>query len=529
MKWFDDIGLQLPIANPTWIFFLVLTIILIAPIFLSKFRIPHIIGMILAGMVIGEHGFNILERDSSFELFSKVGVYYIMFLAGLEMNLEDFKQNRFKGLTFAFYTFFIPALLGLWTSRVLLDYNLATSLLLASLYGSHTLIAYPVISRYGLSRLRSISITVGGTAIAVILSLLMLAIIVGHYRGEVTQMFWIMMFLKIAIVFFLIIFFFPRIGRWFFRKYEDNITQFIFVLAMVFLSGGMFEIAGLEGILGAFLAGLVLNRLIPTLSPLMNRLEFVGNAIFIPYFLIGVGMMIDVHAIFIGGETLRVALVMTVVATVSKWLSAWLTQKTFRMHADERSIIFGLSNAHAAAALAAVLIGNKVEISPGVPLLNDAILNGAIVMILFSCLISSIVTEHAAHKVIVRESLEGQENEIKEEENILIPIAGSDTMDNLIKTALLVKAPKRKEGMIALRVMNDNTSFEIQRAQSKRDLEQAVQIAAATDVMMHTVTRFDLNVASGIIHTLKEYNASEIIIGLHHKTTMVDSFWGTIA
>ncbi|KAA6352608.1 Na(+)/H(+)-K(+) antiporter GerN [termite gut metagenome] len=529
MKWFDDIGLQLPIANPTWIFFLVLTIILIAPIFLSKFRIPHIIGMILAGMVIGEHGFNILERDSSFELFSKVGVYYIMFLAGLEMNLEDFKQNRFKALTFAFYTFFIPALLGLWTSRILLDYNLATSLLLASLYGSHTLIAYPVISRYGLSRLRSISITVGGTAIAVILSLLMLAIIVGHYRGEVTQMFWIMMFLKIAIVFFLIVFFFPRIGRWFFRKYEDNITQFIFVLAMVFLSGGMFELAGLEGILGAFLAGLVLNRLIPTLSPLMNRLEFVGNAIFIPYFLIGVGMLIDVHAIFIGGETLRVALVMTVVATISKWLSAWLTQKTFRMNADERSIIFGLSNAHAAAALAAVLIGNKVEISPGVPLLNDAILNGAIVMILFSCLISSIVTERAAHKVIVRENLEGQENGIKEEENILIPIADSDTMDNLVKTALLVKAPKRKEGMIALRVMNDNTSSETQRAQSKRDLGQAVQIAAATDVMMHTVTRFDLNVASGIIHTLKEYNASEIIIGLHHKTTMVDSFWGTIA
>jgi hypothetical protein len=218
---------------------------------------------------------------------------------------------------------------------------------------------------------------------------------------------------------------------------------------------------------------------------------------------------------------------MILVATGSKWLSARLAQKTFRMYADERSIMFGLSTAHAAAALAVVLIGNKVELSPGVPLLGDAVLNGAIVMILFSCLISSIVTERAARKIIVRENIEGQQEETKEEEeNILIPIANPDTLENLIETALLLKAPKQKNGIIALSVMNDNTSSEIQRAQSKRNLERTVKIAAAADVMTQTVARFDLNVASGIIHTLKECNASEIIIGLHRKVTLTDSFFG---
>ncbi|MDR2860103.1 MAG: cation:proton antiporter [Mediterranea sp.] len=528
MEWFNDIGLYFPVTNPTWIFFLVLVIILFAPVLLSKVHIPHIIGMILAGMIIGEHGFHILEHDSSFELFGKVGVYYIMFLAGLEMNLEDFRKNRLKALTFGFYTFFIPALLGIWTSRTFLDYNFATSLLLASMYGSHTLISYPIVSRYGLSRLRSVSITIGGTAIAVMLSLLMLAVIVGLYKDKTAEMFWIIMSVKVTVVFFLIIFFFPRIGRWFFRRYEDNITQFVFVLAMVFLSGGMFELAGLEGILGAFLAGLTLNRLIPSLSPLMNRIEFVGNALFIPYFLIGVGMIINVHALFAGGESLKVAVVMIIVATGSKWLSAWLMKKTFRMHTDECSVMFGLSNAHAAAALAAVLIGNKVEISPGVPLLNDAVLNGSIVMILFSCIISSIVTERAARKIIIRENINEQKEEAQEEENILISVANPDTIEDLIGTALLLKGPKRNESMVALQVMNDNTSSQIHLAQSKRNLERTAKIAAAADVRMHTVARFDLNVASGIIHTLKEYNISEIIIGLHRKTTLADSFFGTM-
>lgn len=527
MHWFD-FDLQLPITDPTWIFFLVMVIILFAPMVLGRLRIPHIIGMILAGVVVGEYGFNILERDSSFELFGKVGLYYIMFLAGLEMDMEDFKKNRIKALVFGLITFIVPMALGIWSSMDILEYGLTTSILLASMYASHTLIAYPIVSRYGLSRLRSVNITIGGTAVTVTLALLILAVIGGMYKGTLDGMFWVWLVLKVAFLSLLIILLFPRIGRWFFRRYEDNVMQFVFVLAMVFLGGGLMEFVGMEGILGAFLAGLVLNRLIPKLSPLMNRLEFVGNALFIPYFLIGVGMIIDVRTLFTGGEALKVAVVMTVVATFSKWLAAWITQKMFKMRTTERSMMFGLSNAQAAATLAAVLIGNKIEVSPGVPLLNDDVLNGTVVMILFTCIISSVMTERAARKIAINESLEGMDEKPREEENILIPVANPDTIENLVSMALIMKDPKRKDGLTALSVINDNNDSEALQEQGRRYLERTAMVAAAADVTVNTVSRFDLNIASGIIHTLKEYNASEVVIGLHRKATLVDSFLGTM-
>ncbi|NDV57406.1 cation:proton antiporter [Bacteroides sp. 519] len=527
MNWLD-FNLHLPITDPTWIFLLVLLIILFAPILLSKLRIPHIIGMIIAGVFVGEHGFNILVRDSSFELFGKVGLYFIMFLAGLEMDLEDFKKNRSKALVFGIFTFVVPMIFGVWSSMSVLGYNATTSVLLASMYASHTLIAYPIVSRYGLSRLRSVSITVGGTAITVALALLVLAIISGMYKGEITSLFWILLTVKVVVVSFLIIYSFPRIGRWFFRKYEDSIMQFIFVLVLVFLGGGLLELAGMEGILGAFLVGLVLNRLIPNLSPLMNRLEFTGNALFIPYFLIGVGMIIDIRSLFTGGEALKVAVVMTIVATFSKWLAAWMTQKSFRMGKNERTMMFGLSNAQAAATLAAVLVGNKIEVSPGVPLLNDDVLNGTVVMILFTCIISSVATERAARNMTIEDNIEGADDKPKEEENILIPIANPDTIANLMNMALLMKEPKRKYGLTALSIINDNNASETRLAQGKRYLERAAMVAAAADVNVHTLTRYDLNVASGIIHTMKECAASEVIIGLHHKITIVDSFLGRL-
>ncbi|MEG1563056.1 MAG: cation:proton antiporter [Bacteroides sp.] len=527
MQW-PDFSVQFPITDPTWVFFLVLIIILFAPIVLGRLRIPHIIGMILAGVAIGEYGFNVLERDSSFELFGKVGLYYIMFLAGLEMDMEDFKQNRGKALVFGLFTFLVPMILGVWSGIAVLGYSTTTAILLASMYASHTLISYPIVSRYGLSRLRSVSITIGGTAITVTLALLILAVIAGAYKGELNTFFWILLVVKVMAVCFLIIFFFPRISRWFFRTYEDNIMQFIFVLAMMFLGGGMLELSGLEGILGAFMVGLVLNRLIPHLSPLMNRLEFVGNALFIPYFLIGVGMIIDVRTLFSGGEALKVAVVMTVVATLSKWIAAWMTQKTFGMHRNERSMMFGLSNAQAAATLAAVLIGNKIEVSPGVPLLNEDVLNGTVVMILFTCIISSIITERAARKIAVQEDFEGAGEQLREEESILIPVSNPETIENLMGMALVMKEPKRKEGLTALCVLNDNSASEARQARGKRQLERAAMIAASADVELDTITRFDLNIAAGIIHTMKEHNASEVIIGLHRKATLVDSFLGTM-
>lgn len=523
-----EFSLQLPITDPTWIFFLVLIIILFAPIILGRLHIPHIIGMILAGVIVGQYGFNILERDSSFELFGKVGLYYIMFLAGLEMDMEDFKKNRMKALVFGLFTFLIPMILGIWSSMSLLNYGFITAVLLASMYASHTLIAYPIINRYGLSRLRSVNITIGGTAITVALALLILAVIGGMYKGDIGGLYWIFLLLKVLFLGLLIIFSFPRIGRWFFRKYEDNVMQFVFVLAMVFLGGGLMEFVGMEGILGAFLAGLVLNRLIPHVSPLMNRLEFVGNALFIPYFLIGVGMIIDIRSLFTGGEALKVAIVMTVVATASKWLAAWITQKIYHMKPEERSMIFGLSNAQAAATLAAVLIGHNIIMENGERLLNDNVLNGTVVMILFTCIISSFATEHAARRIVIKEEALISENDFKEKEQILIPVANPETIDELVNLALVIKDPRRKDGLIALNVINDNNQSETKELQGKRNLERTAMVAAAADVTVRTAMRYDLNIASGIFHTMKEYDVTDVIIGLHRKANIVDSFFGTM-
>ena len=526
----DWIGLDLtfPITDPTWIFLLVLLIILFAPILLNKLRIPHIIGMILAGLAIGEHGFNILARDSSFQLFGKVGLYYIMFLAGLEMNMGDFKETRNKALVLGLLAFIVPIGIGFVANVSYLKYGVITSVLLASMYASHTLVAYPIVTRFGISRHRSVSIAVGGTAVTDTLTLLVLAVIGGLFKGETGGLFWIWLVVKVIFLGALIIYFFPRIGRWFFHRYNDNVMQFIFVLAMVFLGAGLMEFVGMEGILGAFLAGLVLNRLIPHVSPLMNHLEFVGNALFIPYFLIGVGMLIDIHVIFGQGDALKVAAVMIVVALVGKWIASWLTQKIYKMAPIERELMFGLSNAQAAATLAAVLVGYNIILPNGERLLNEDVLNGTVLLILVTCVVSSFITERAARKIAMCEAHLEEERTV-EAERILIPVANPDTIEYLMNLSLLIRDTKQKDNLLALNVINDNNTSEGLELRGKRYLEKAAMITASADVPLRQITRYDLNIASGIIHTAKEYEVTDVIIGLHRKVNIVDSFFGMLA
>ena len=527
-----DIGIHLPITDPTWIFFLVLMIILFAPIILGRLRIPHIIGMILAGVVIGKYGFNILERDSSFELFGKVGIYYIMFLAGLEMDLENLKKNLGRAFVFGLLTFAIPFAVGMWVGMSLFRFSVGASLLLSSIFASHTLVAYPIVGRYGLSRHASVSISIGGTMFALTVSLFVLAGISGIYKGELDSGSWMLFVLKCVAYCVFVFWIFPRFARWFFRKYEDNVMQYIFVLALVFLSAALAELAGMEGIFGAFLAGLVLNRLIPHVSPLMNRTEFVGNALFIPYFLIGVGMLINLGTLFSGGETLKVVLVMVVVATVTKWIAAWLTQKIYRMSKASRQMLFGLSNAHAAGALAMVMVGTKIEIAPGEYLMNEGMLNGVVIMILFSCIISSMVTEHAARTMALAEE-NGEMDMLrgKEDERMMVSIANPETVEPLVNMALLMRNPKSKKELLAVtvEVEYDEAKKQAKLAQRRKSLEHAARIASAVDVPMKTRCRLSTNAATGILNTASEMNATEIVLGLHHKHGLLDSFLGSFA
>lgn len=527
----DWIGLDLtfPITDPTWIFLLVLLIILFAPILLNKLRIPHIIGMILAGLAIGEHGFNILARDSSFELFGKVGLYYIMFLAGLEMNMGDFKETRNKALVLGLLAFIVPIGIGFVANVSYLKYGVITSVLLASMYASHTLVAYPIVTRFGVSRHRSVSIAVGGTAVTDTLTLLVLAVVGGLFKGETGGLFWIWLVIKVIFLGAFIIYVFPRVGRWFFHRYNDNVMQFIFVLAMVFLGAGLMEFVGMEGILGAFLAGLVLNRLIPHVSPLMNHLEFVGNALFIPYFLIGVGMLINLRVIFGHGDALKVAAVMIIMALTGKWIACWLTQKIYKMSVLERKLMYGLSTAQAAATLAAVLVGYSIILPGGERLLNDDVLNGTVLLILVTCVVSSLITERAAKKVAIDDSEPERTSSATETEKILVALNNPNTIEDMVNLSLVIRDPKLKDNLLAINVINDDNTSDNLRMRSKRYLEKAAMMTTAVNVPLRQITRYDLNIASGIIHSAKENEITSIITGLHHKANITDSFFGVLA
>ncbi|MCA1744314.1 MAG: cation:proton antiporter, partial [Bacteroidales bacterium] len=349
----------LPITDPVLKFLIILIIILFIPIISDKLKLPHLLGMILAGVVIGPFGLNLLARDSSIILSGTAGLLYIMFLSGLEIDMNDFKKNIGKSTALGLYGFTIPMLLGTLAGVYILDFSWITSILLASMFASHTLITYPIVSKLGITKNRAVNISVGSTLITNILALLVLAIVVGMSNDSMNGGFWIKLLLSFTISTLIILFVFPRLSRWFFKRYSDSVSQYIFVLVLVFLGAILSQWAGIEAIIGAFMAGLAINSLIPRTSPLMNRITFVGNAIFIPFFLIGVGMLIDYRA-FSNPQTLFVAVVMSGIATLAKFSAAWITQKSFSFTKEERHLMFGLTNSQAAATLAAVLIGYNI-------------------------------------------------------------------------------------------------------------------------------------------------------------------------
>lgn len=528
----STIDFTLPLADPVLKFLLILLIILAAPLLLNKLRIPHLLGLIIAGAIIGPHGFNLVLRDSSIILSGTAGLLYIMFLAGLEIDMADFKRNSTKSLAFGMYTFLIPMILGTVVGIWVLRFNVLTSVLLASMFASHTLIAYPIISKLGISKNKAVSITVGGTMITDTLALLVLTIIVGMATGQVNDMFWIRLGVSILIFALIVLFGFPFIGRWFFKHVHDNISQYIFVLVMVFLGSFLAQVAGMEAIIGAFLSGLVLNRLIPQSSPLMNRVEFVGNAIFIPFFLLGVGMLIDYRTFFTSFETIKVGLIMIIVATAAKYIAAWMTQKTFHLSTDQRSVIFGLSNAQAAATLAAVMVGYNVITGTdanGEPirLLNESVLNGTILMILVTCTIASFAAQKGAHNIAAQDISDKEENK-KESEHILIPVSNEETVEELVNLSLAIKSPQNKNGLFALKVIDNHHSDEKALKQSRRVLQTAVNTAAATDTRMKDLLRYDLSVSNAIASVVKEREITDLVVGLHKEKDIPAAFLGHI-
>lgn len=515
------------ITDPTWIFSVVLGIVLFAPLLLRWLRVPPIIGLILAGILIGPYGFNILAHDKSFELFGQVGIYYIMFLAGLELEMGSMEQHGRTGLHFGILTFGIPFLLGVVSSMFLLDCKQSTSILLACIYASHTLVTYPIVGRYGLGRHRVVVVSVVATAIAIFLALLVIAFVVGAQNPNTTWVTWMLFGLKCVSYVTFVVIVFPRVGRWFLRRYQDSIMQYIFILALVFLSASLAKLVGLEGLLGAFIAGLTVNRFIPKTSPLMSRLEFVGNALFIPYFLIGVGMIIDLSYLVQHPETHRLIAVMVITGTVSKLIASAIMAWTMGEGRQSMWLMFGLTNAHAAGALAIVTIGT----APGVQLMNEDIMGGTVLLIFFSCLLSGYATTRGAQQLALSDtSLE--DNRGSYHGKCLISYSPTDNVDLMTQLAILIRNPFIPDSLMGLSVSYDGEEEEEgakSRGQARRLLEKAQMVAASADVPMSTLHRLSTNIAGGILHTMTEYDCGEVILSLNDSATgLTKSSLGTI-
>lgn len=538
-----------PITDPTLIFFVVLLIVLFAPIIMGKLRIPHIIGMVLAGVIIGQYGLNILERDSSFELFGRVGLYYIMFLAGLEMDLEGVKRNKRRFLIFGLLTCLVPLGLTYVMAIYLLHYSPAAAFLLGCIMASNTLISYPIVSRYGLQRHSSVTLSVGSSMISLFLALVMIAALAAAFAAASDStgpaaattgspagswLFWPLFVLKLTAYIAAMLWLIPHLTRYFLRRYSDAVMQFIFVLSVMFLNAALTDFIGLEGIFGAFFSGLIMNRFIPQVSPLMNRLEFIGNALFIPYFLIGVGMLINVRTLMTGPHVLWVVLLIAFFGTFGKAVAAYISSLLFQLPKHDGHMMFGLTSAHAAGAIAMVMVGMRLEVAPGVYLVSDDMLNGVVMMILVTCIISTLMTERASQQIVIANSQQPTTgNQRKDDEKILLCVKYPEIAPQLLEQAILMRRtdsqrPKAnsQQGLVALNVVYDDQTAAKHREEGLQLLEKLERQATASDVQIQTQVRLATNIANGIKHAFREFACSEIILGMHVHTERNAKFWG---
>lgn len=507
------------VTQPVPIFFIVLVIILLAPLLLNRLKIPHIIGMIVAGVAVGPYGFDVLSNDSSFAIFGQVGLLYLMFLAGLEIDMFHLRMNLRRGLVFGVLTLTLPLILGIGTSMLVLHLDLTTSLLLGAMYAAHTLISYPVAARFGITKAPAVLIAIVGTIIAVTGSLLVIATAVSmHREGGLNLLEIVWLLTRMGIWAIAIIYAYPRITRIFFKTHSDRVTQYVFVMALVFLAAWSAQLIGLEAILGAFLAGLVLNRYVPSASPLMNSIEFVGNALFIPYFLIGVGMMINLKVVM-NIETLTVATVMLATALVSKWIPAFLAQRINRLEAPSRSVMFGLTTAHTAVALAVVTLGYQLG------MLSHVMLNATILVILVTCAIAPIITAGGASKLKI--SMLEHDDMIRHTRtnNSLIAVDNPLTAPSIVDLGVLMRNDRGVHNFYAIHVRNENSQRA--KALSASALRTASTTAAAAAVSLEEIERYDLNTVTGILNAISERDITEVILGMHRRTTVIDSFFGS--
>jgi Kef-type K+ transport system membrane component KefB/nucleotide-binding universal stress UspA family protein len=510
----------LPFTDPILVFFTLLAVVLVAPILFQRLRLPGVIGLIVVGVAIGPNGLGWLELEGTITLLGSVGLLYIMFLAGLEIDLNQFQRQKHRSLVFGSITFLIPQVGGtalfLW-----LGFSWPAALLIASMFASHTLVAYPVITRLGITRNDAVVTAVGGTILTDTAALILLAVIARSVEGELGLTFWATFIGLFALYVAVMALGLPRLGRWFFRRVEDPAAEFLFILAAAFGFSYLARMIGVEPIVGAFFAGLVLNRLVPETSPLMNRVQFVGNALFIPFFLLYIGMLVDLDVLVSEPAAWGVMGAMLATNVVSKLIASRLTQRIFNYSPAEGWVIFGLSTTEAAATLAAALVGLQLGI------IDEVVMNGVIMMILVTCLLGPFVVERFGRRVAIQER-ERPYDPADAPQRVLVPLANPQTADALMSVAYMLRMPGSREAVYPVTVAAAGGRAAAQVAASEKLLGRAMQHAAAASIPAMPITRVDLNVANGIARAALEQRASAIVIGWDGRASLGTRIFGGI-
>ena len=514
-----------PINDPVAVFLLILAIMLVAPLLFERLSLPGIVGLILAGVVVGPEGLGLLERDENIILLGTVGLLFLMFMAGLETSLDDFKNNGDKAVVFGLATFIAPMILGT-AAMMALGYSFLAAVLVASCFASHTLLALPVLSKLGIMRASAVNTTLGGTLITNVLALLVLAVVVKANAGELTIGFWLFLIPALTIYTFATLWGIPKLGRWFFRKFgHDESAEFIFVLAALFVVSYIAGLIEVEPIIGAFLAGIALTPLIPQLSPLMNRIQFIGNTLFVPFFLISVGMLVDPLILIREPKSLLIAAVMIIAELISKFIAAWGTGKWLGYKFPSIMVMFGLSIAQAASTLAAATVAYEIE------LIDRTTVNGIVALILFTCILSPLITEKWGQNV---NSASASQSTLPDTacllaQRVLVPIANPSNENNLLNLALILS--KAVNGtLLPLHVISDRSS-----PVNQDSINQQVQLLAAAEEIAHsanaeveTIGRVDDAIDRGIVRTAVERKASLIICGWKGFSTYQEDFFGGV-
>ena len=490
-----------PLTDSIWICFAVLTLVLFVPVLCKRLRFPQIAGLIVTGVIIGPGLLHILELTPEIRFFSRIGLLFIMFFAGLEIDLEEMKRNKVWGIIFGTVTFAVPWILSFLACLYILKLSTHPAAILACIMGSHTLISYPIISRYGLGRRQSVTISVSGALIAILLALVVYAVMMSSSGGEDFNMFWFA--LRIAVYVTAVILIYPRLARTYFHRVTNSFSHFLFVMILLALSCGLAQLIGLDSIVGAFLAGIVLNRYIPKSSPLMNRLDFVGNTLFVPMFLLGTGLMIDLSGITGGWDFLLSFIVLFSIGTLGKWMAALFVQKTNGFVRDDRRIIFGLSESHAAGALA-IAMG---AFAGG--LMSNTTLSTTVLIVLFSCILSNLITENGAASLHQNEQAESP----AQDNRLLVMLTGSNTLQALMDSAITLY-DRNERDMVGLYITVNGEHAPKYMQDGKGRLSEAQQIAASADIPFITHNRLGNNIIDSIIHASNEFEANSLLMGL---------------